>query len=649
MFGKSARLILAGAAAMLLAACGGGGGGGNNNPPANVAPTANAGPAQTVTAGATVTLNGAGSSDSDGTVAGFAWTQTMGTGVALSSASVAQPTFVAPAVVTATQLRFSLVVTDNVGASSAASIVTITVNPAPAANVTVTGTVRFQRVPLNATSPAGLKFASQVYVPARGVTVQALNATSLAVLATAATDDTGLYSLSVASNTNIIIRVTARMLRDASQTLPRWDVRVQNGVGGLAYTYSSAAFNSSLAAQNVDIPSGIDTSGNPLAGSTRASGPFAVLDTIYTSMQAIAAVDSSVTFPALYVDWGDQDTGTFFTTANGQHIALMGDLTEDTDEFDQHVVAHEFGHYIEYNFSRSDSIGGPHGLGDRLDMRVAFGEGFGYAFAAIVLNDPVVLDSFFNGQHVAGGFHIESNPPIDSGATTPVDGPGCWCSESTVWSFLWDLHDPAAGAGTDNDGIALGFAPIWQVMTGAQRTTPALTSIFSFVTALKLAQPAVAAQIDARMALNNIVANMDPFAATETNTPFANILPMYTTLTPGNPQIVFSTGTAGPPDRRYNKAGNRRFLRFTPAANGSVTVSLTTSNPNPSPDPDFLVFRSGTLVAVGIDPPAAVEFETFAVLAGETYIIDAYDCANGCDPDPPQGVAGDYDLTVTIN
>ena len=33
------------------------------------------------------------------------------------------------------------------------------------------------------------------------------------------------------------------------------------------------------------------------------------------------------------------------------------------------MIAHEFGHYIEYNFSRADNIGGPHGVGDKLDIR----------------------------------------------------------------------------------------------------------------------------------------------------------------------------------------------------------------------------------------------------------------------------------------
>jgi hypothetical protein len=46
--------------------------------------------------------------------------------------------------------------------------------------------------------------------------------------------------------------------------------------------------------------------------------------------------------------------------------------------------------------------------------------------------------------------------------------------------------------------------------------------------------------------------------------------------------------------------------------------------------------------------------ETFTImLQPATYVLDVYDCANGCVPpppgDPPNGTAGDYALTVTIN
>jgi hypothetical protein len=94
-------------------------------------PTANAGNNQTVAAFDIVTLDGTGSSDVDGNVTGYSWTQTVGPAVTLSSNTVAQPTFTAPGINGGTSLTFSLVVTDNLGTNSTnTSTVTITVNSA---------------------------------------------------------------------------------------------------------------------------------------------------------------------------------------------------------------------------------------------------------------------------------------------------------------------------------------------------------------------------------------------------------------------------------------------------------------------------------------------------------------------------------------
>ena len=100
--------------------------------PANRPPVANAGPPQSVAAGAAVTLSGSGS-DPDGEVAGYAWTQTFGSTVTLSGASSATAAFTAPAVTARTTLTFRLTVTDNDGATGADET-TVTVSP-PATNL----------------------------------------------------------------------------------------------------------------------------------------------------------------------------------------------------------------------------------------------------------------------------------------------------------------------------------------------------------------------------------------------------------------------------------------------------------------------------------------------------------------------------------
>jgi hypothetical protein len=131
---------------LMLAACGGGGGGGGGG--GNTPPVANAGSAQSVATGATVTLNGSGT-DADGDTLTYSWTlptRPAGSTATLSQTSTASTTFVAD--VAGTYVA-RLVVNDGT-VNSAPSTVTITAtspgggpvaNAGPAQSVIVPTTV----------------------------------------------------------------------------------------------------------------------------------------------------------------------------------------------------------------------------------------------------------------------------------------------------------------------------------------------------------------------------------------------------------------------------------------------------------------------------------------------------------------------------
>jgi len=114
---------------ILVSGCGGGGKKQPDPPPANQAPTANAGIDQSVDEGATVNLAGTGA-DSDGTIASYSWQQDSGTAVAISNSNMASASFTAPMVAANEDLFFSLTVTDDDGATGS-DTVTVTVNDVP--------------------------------------------------------------------------------------------------------------------------------------------------------------------------------------------------------------------------------------------------------------------------------------------------------------------------------------------------------------------------------------------------------------------------------------------------------------------------------------------------------------------------------------
>ena len=98
----------------------------NKNIVIRATPTAHAGPDQTVNEGATVTLDGSGSSSPDNDPPTYSWSQTSGTpAVSLTGADTASPTFKAPTVTSDTALVFTLTVSGNT--DSATDTVTITI------------------------------------------------------------------------------------------------------------------------------------------------------------------------------------------------------------------------------------------------------------------------------------------------------------------------------------------------------------------------------------------------------------------------------------------------------------------------------------------------------------------------------------------
>ena len=287
------------------------------------------------------------------------------------------------------------------------------------------------------------------------------------------------------------------------------------------------------------------------------------------------------------------------------------------------MIAHEFGHYIEDRFGRSDSIGGDHGgSATPLDLRVAFGEGWGNAFSGIALGNPLYRDSF-NGFDDDFPIDVEADDPLNEG----------WFSEASVQEILWDLFDPANEPG---DTVALGFTPLFAAMTSTTQTaTEALTSIYTFSAALRAAAPGSQAAFNDLLDDESIFGT-DEFGAGESNAGGdAAVLPVYKTILLNTQISVCSRSPAG--DSSTNKLGNRVFLRFDNNAPRLVTVQVNGAAAGTGTtfvtDPDVFVLNRGALVAAGLDSPpgsrphstpGAETVDQFALAAG-TFIIEVYD------------------------
>lgn len=622
------------------------------DPALNTDPIADAGSPQTVAESTTVTLNGSLSSDADGSISAYSWTQ-LATGspaVNLTDPTAVMTTFTAPDVMVPTDLVFELTVTDNEGAISTVDTVTVTVIEATGV-VGVSGQVTFDRVP-HATN-GSLDYDNIQQLPARMVLVEVVDSNNQAILASTATDDTGRYSLTVPSAVNVFVRVRGQMRDSGAQ--PAWDFSVVDNDGLLdfsasksLYVLDSSVFNSGVSGVIVDLhaESGWDTTLRFYLNE-RAAAPFAILDVVYDAWQLALIADPAIKLQALTINWSPKNSlasnsirGTFF--ANGE-MFVLGAAEQDTDEYDRHVIAHEFGHFFEDAVSRTDSVGGPHSLADKLDGRVALSEGWGNAYSAMVTDDENYQDSCCLGQASAAvNFSLEDNCQQQGESVG-------WYSECSAGSLIYDFFDPPPGEADDT--VSLGFQPIYEVFAGNLKTSPALTTVFSFVQGLKTTSPANGTGIDTLLQNQNIqTAGQDEYGSAEIDDGGnADALPLYRDgLTVGGAAInVCSNDTSGD----FNKLGNRVYVRLTIDGTADYRIHATTTESvtGSSPDPDFNLYLSGYL-AESVSAPAVDETLLISLDAGE-YVLEVWDDNNISASQIGSLDPGRYcvDLSVTVN
>ena len=540
--------------------------------------------------------------------------------------------------------------------------------PPPGPTVTISGKITYDYVPHHPIT-GGLDYTQTQSRPARRVTVQFVEGTS--PLATANTDLDGNYSVTVPANRTGFIRAMAWSVQGGP---PGWSFNVlDNTSNNTQYTLDGTPLTSGdvNSVRNLHAPSGWTGNGY---GAQRAAAPFAILDTIQTAASYVAAADPTIVFPQLNIHWSPDNIGSFgangvpdpmtgelgtsfygaSATANG--IYLLGEEDQDSDEYDEHVIAHEFGHYLEHRFGRSENLGGPHGRGDRLDPRVAFSEGLATGFAGLALGNPAYRDAGGTAQQFASGFNIE-------GQFSSARG---WYSEQSVWELVYDLVDTAVDG---NDTIAYPFADVWSAIRSAVPPSRALPMLFPFWRAIKDARPGDQVVLDQLTTAQSVSPVADHYGTGETNSAGSvHVLPVYTPITLNNPTPVnlcstneFVSGQSG----AVNKLGSRRFLRFSSSISNTVTVTMTaTSIPaGEFADPDFILHRGQSFIPSTAAPSAACQanatgggvpsscVETATIPTPvDDYVLEVYEWTNTNDTDdaqyPPIGTTC-FDILVT--
>jgi len=477
--------------------------------------------------------------------------------------------------------------------------------------ISLIGRVTYDFVPHNDNN-MGLNYSAITVKAARGVVIELLDSKNL-VLATTTTDNLGNYNVSVEPNKLVKVRAKAQLLHTQS---PAWNFKVtDNTNGNNLYVMDGSLVKASEATgvRNLHAASGWTGTGYT---QPRVAAPFAILDSVLLGAERVIAAGNTSDFPSLELRWsinnktaeGELTLGEIGTSFyDGSEIYILGDQNNDTDEYDRHVILHEWGHYLESGFARSDSIGGDHVYDEKLDLRVAMSEGFASAFAAMMLDDPMYRDTMGRQQQ-------EGAPENISNKTPEVRG---WYSEASIQSVLYNFYT------SDNGKIARDFTDIFNIINSkGYVANVAMTSIYVFAEELRRLIPGQATNFN-NLLLGQNIEITNAFGEGEVNNGgYVGSLPIYKTL-PVNKSLVnvCSTNRFG----AYNKLAVSQFMLLDIASSDNYQISVQEAGANSgNSDPDIYLYQYGNLLDYSegsmVDQESLPRF-----LSAGTYVLELVD------------------------
>lgn len=310
--------------------------------------------------------------------------------------------------------------------------------------------------------------------PIRHAEIHVVNAAGINVQC-GATDSNGDFSLVVPASQQLTLKVASRIIYGATQAY------VLDNPSDKDYHFISSTFTS-------DSSKSIGTL-TALATGSLEGGAFNILDKILDANNYLitntancnGSFASCIPFsqpPLVHVYWdAGVNPGSYFGAGAvsfylpGQYeLYILGGANGqvqgmDVDHFDDSIILHEYGHFIEDVFSSTDSPGGSHNGNSIIDARLAWGEGWANFFQAAITNNPVYRDTWGNTD--GGGTGVFFNENIETpGNDIPLSmGEGNF-REFSITRALWDAIDSANGEG-GADSVTAPFNELWTVFAGS--------------------------------------------------------------------------------------------------------------------------------------------------------------------------------------
>jgi hypothetical protein len=264
-------------------------------------------------------------------------------------------------------------------------------------------------------------------LPVRGA-IAAVEAVGGGQLAQGVTDESGEVSLMVPSAGVMQLQLSAQCRDGGGQ------FRVVNR------TFQQFSVVSASVTVNTDTTSDLIEVVAPYKnGNSRSvGGAFNIFDVIHTSVQLTGQYVTITSAPMLTVVWEVGSTnGTYYSSGISPQIYLYG-ITTDTDEYDDAIIAHEFGHYVADHFSVDDSPGGSHALNVEYGLTLTWSEGFAHYLSSLVRDTPQHLDTYGDVDFLS--FNLE-NVDISTESMSGISVPIGAANEMRVACALWDITD----------------------------------------------------------------------------------------------------------------------------------------------------------------------------------------------------------------